>query len=189
MWRCANCGEKDNEEHYKFCLSCGTPRHAAEARQNAPVTRETTAPQLSYEGRSDTAEISDASAPLDEGEAYDEAYEDEGPPAPDQEEAQQDEPAHGLGLAKSLGALGRRIRRAIPSGDERAVTIRVSRDAFEEIELLVRTGLFEAPAEAAAYLVERGLEAEADRLHTIRQKLAEIERLRAELHGMLGDDS
>jgi len=52
---------------------------------------------------------------------------------------------------------------------------------------LVQAGVFGTRAEAAAFLIDEGIKTQGPLFERVEQKLAEIERLRAELRGMVGD--
>jgi hypothetical protein len=50
---------------------------------------------------------------------------------------------------------------------------------------LVQGGVFRTRAEAAAFLIGEGIKTQTALLERVEQKLSEIERLRAELRGMV----
>lgn len=156
MWTCVSCGETENEDDYKFCFSCGAPHPAA-----GDDTREErpNPPQ--------TREFQPA--------------EPEGEQEPDAE-AQE----HGFKLPKALSSLGQRLRHAASGGGEQVISVRVSAEAQEAVELLLQAGRYDNPADAAGFLLEEGVKAQAELLWVIREKLSEIERLRAELKGLGG---
>ena len=54
-------------------------------------------------------------------------------------------------------------------------------------QALVQAGVFRNRAEAAGFLIEEGIRTQAALFERVRQKLAEIERLRAELRGLIVD--
>ena len=161
MWTCVSCGELENEETFRFCFSCGAPAPADEEQTEAgrlspPPTREF-------------------------------------PPAgPDEEEEQQPPPPraegqeHGFRLPKALTSLGQRLLHTNSSGGEQVVSVKVSAEAQEALELLLQAGRYDNPAEAAGFLLEEGVKAQAELLWVIREKLSEIERLRAELRSIGG---
>lgn len=101
---------------------------------------------------------------------------DDPPPREEQE--------HGFKLPKALTSLGQKLRHAAAAGGEQVISVRVSREAQEAVELLLEAGRFESQAEAAGFLLEEGARSQAELLQLIRQKLNEIERLRAELRGI-----
>jgi Arc/MetJ-type ribon-helix-helix transcriptional regulator len=96
-------------------------------------------------------------------------------------------------IPESLSAIGRdisrTIERAMSAKDEYVVAVKVSHDAQEKLDQLVQAGVFKSRAEAAAYLIDEGIKTQTALLDRVRQKLAEIERLRAELRGMVDDKS
>ncbi len=110
-----------------------------------------------------------------------------------------DEPAHGEERARvrdiasripeSLSSIGRdisrTIERALSAKDDYVVAVKVSHDAQERLEQLVQAGVFRSRADAAAFLIDEGIKAQAPLFERVSAKLSEIERLRAELRGMI----
>jgi Arc/MetJ-type ribon-helix-helix transcriptional regulator len=94
-------------------------------------------------------------------------------------------------LPESLSSVGRdisrTIERAIAAKDEYVVAVKISHEAQEKIDKLVEAGVFRSRAEAAAFLIEEGIKAQPELFARVEQKLSEIERLRAELRGMIGE--
>jgi Arc/MetJ-type ribon-helix-helix transcriptional regulator len=94
-------------------------------------------------------------------------------------------------IPESLSAIGRdisrTIERAISAKDDYVVAVKVSHEAQDKLEQLVQAGVFRNRAEAAAYLIDEGIKTQTALFDRVQQKLAEIERLRAELRGMIGD--
>jgi Arc/MetJ-type ribon-helix-helix transcriptional regulator len=94
-------------------------------------------------------------------------------------------------IPESLSAIGRdisrTIERAISAKDDYVVAVRVAPETQERLEQLVQAGVFRSRAEAAAYLIEEGIKTQAALFERVQQKLSEIERLRAELRGMIND--
>ena len=94
-------------------------------------------------------------------------------------------------IPESLSAIGRdisrTIERAISAKDDYVVAVKVSPTAQEKVDQLVAAGIFRNRAEAAGFLVEEGIKTQAALFDRVQQKLAEIERLRAELRGMVND--
>lgn len=92
-------------------------------------------------------------------------------------------------IPESLSAIGRdisrTIERAISAKDDYVVAVKVSEDAQEKLEQLVQAGVFRTRAEAAAFLIDEGIKTQAALFDRVQQKLSEIERLRAELRGMI----
>src|SRR6266513_1114937 len=96
-------------------------------------------------------------------------------------------------IPESLSAIGRdisrTIERAISAKDDYVVAVKISPTAQEKVEQLVQAGIFRNRAEAAGFLVEEGIKTQAALFERVQQKLAEIERLRAELRGMVNERS
>ena len=96
-------------------------------------------------------------------------------------------------IPESLSAIGRdisrTIERAISAKDEYVVAVKVSPAAQEKVDQLVSAGIFRNRAEAAGFLVEEGIKTQSALFERVQQKLAEIERLRAELRGMVNERS
>jgi Arc/MetJ-type ribon-helix-helix transcriptional regulator len=93
-------------------------------------------------------------------------------------------------IPESLSAIGRdisrTIERAIAAKDDYVVAVKVSPEAQEKLEQLVQAGVFRNRAEAAGFLIDEGIKTQSALFERVQQKLAEIERLRAELRGMIG---
>src|SRR6266850_8183358 len=96
-------------------------------------------------------------------------------------------------IPESLSAIGRdisrTIERAISAKDDYVVAVKVSPAAQERVDQLVAAGIFRNRAEAAGFLVEEGIKTQSALFERVQQKLAEIERLRAELRGMVNEKS
>ena len=92
-------------------------------------------------------------------------------------------------IPESLSSIGRdisrTIERAISSKDEYVVAVKLSHEAQDKIDQLVQAGVFRSRAEAAAFLIDEGIGAQTELFDRVSQKLSEIERLRAELRGMV----
>ncbi|HLL77640.1 MAG TPA: hypothetical protein VK421_20455 [Pyrinomonadaceae bacterium] len=92
-------------------------------------------------------------------------------------------------IPESLSSIGRdisrTIERAISAKDDYVVAVKVSHEAQERLEQLVQAGVFRSRAEAAAFLIDEGIKAQSPLFERVQQKLSEIERLRAELRGMI----
>lgn len=95
-------------------------------------------------------------------------------------------------IPESLSAIGRdisrTIERAMSAKDDYVVAVKVSQDAQEKLEQLVQAGVFRSRAEAAAFLIDEGINTQAALFERVQQKLSEIERLRAELRVMIKAD-
>ena len=157
MWTCVSCGETENEETFKFCFACGAAGPAAEGH-----TRE--------EGRDGPPQTRELSP-----------VEPEEEPRPEPEEQE-----HGFRLPKALTSLGQRLRQATSAGGEQVLSVKVSEEAQEAVELLLQAGRYDNAADAAGFLLEEGVKAQSELLWVIREKLSEIERLRAELRSIGG---
>src|SRR6266498_721637 len=86
-------------------------------------------------------------------------------------------------IPESLSAIGRdisrTIERAISVKDDYVVAVKISPAAQEKVD----------QPEAAGFLVEEGIKTQSALFERVQQKLAEIERLRAELRGMVNERS
>ena len=93
-------------------------------------------------------------------------------------------------LPEQLSAIGRdisrTIERAISAKDDYMLAVKVSHDAQVRLGQLVQAGVFGTRAEAAAFLIDEGIKTQSALFERVEQKLGEIERLRAELRGMVG---
>lgn len=158
MRTCVSCGEPENEDTFKFCFACGAP---------APAAEEQTA-----EGRLSPPPTRELPAA--------EPEEAEPPPVAEGQE-------HGFKLPKALTSLGQRLRHAATAAGEQVISVKVSEEAQEALELLLQTGRYDNPADAAGFLLEEGVKAQAELLWVIREKLSEIERLRTELKNIGGN--
>ncbi len=96
-------------------------------------------------------------------------------------------------IPESLSAIGRdisrTIERAMSAKDDYVVAVKISPEAQEKLEQLVQAGVFRNRAEAAGFLIDEGIKTQAALFARVEQKLAEIERLRAELRGMINEKS
>ncbi|HEX5706246.1 MAG TPA: hypothetical protein VFX96_03050, partial [Pyrinomonadaceae bacterium] len=92
-------------------------------------------------------------------------------------------------IPESLSSIGRdisrTIERAISAKDDYVVAVKVSHEAQDKLDQLVLAGVFRSRAEAAAFLIDEGIKAQDPLFGRVEQKLSEIERLRAELRGMI----
>lgn len=61
------------------------------------------------------------------------------------------------------------------------VLIRLSESSSDAIDTLVSAGIFKGRADAAAFLIDEGIKAQAALFQRIQDKLGEIEKLRDEL--------
>lgn len=94
-------------------------------------------------------------------------------------------------IPESLSAIGRdisrTIERALSAKDDYVVAVKISPEAQDKLEQLVQAGVFRSRAEAAGFLIDEGIRVQSALFERVQQKLAEIERLRAELRGMLNE--
>jgi Arc/MetJ-type ribon-helix-helix transcriptional regulator len=94
-------------------------------------------------------------------------------------------------IPESLSAIGRdisrTIERAISAKDDYVVAVKISPEAQDKVDQLVQAGIFRNRAEAAGFLVEEGIKTQSALFERVQQKLGEIERLRAELRGMVNE--
>ena len=94
-------------------------------------------------------------------------------------------------IPEQLSAIGRdisrTIERAISAKDDYMLAVKVSHDAQTKLSQLVQAGVFGTRAEAAAFLIDEGIKGQGPLFERVEQKLAEIERLRAELRGLVGE--
>jgi hypothetical protein len=67
------------------------------------------------------------------------------------------------------------------------LAVKVSGDASHKLGQLVQAGVFGTRAEAASFLIDEGIKTQTHLFERVEQKLAEIERLRAELRGMVAE--
>jgi hypothetical protein len=84
--------------------------------------------------------------------------------------------------------ISRTIERAIAEKDDYMVAVKVSHDAQVKLGQLVQVGVFGTRAEAAAFLIDEGIRSQGSLFERVEAKLAEIERLRAELRGLIGEE-
>ena len=96
-------------------------------------------------------------------------------------------------IPEQLSAIGRdisrTIERAIAAKDDYMLAVKVSHDAQVKLGQLVQAGVFGTRAEAAAFLVDEGIKSQTALFERVETKLAEIERLRAELRGIVNEQS
>ena len=94
-------------------------------------------------------------------------------------------------IPESLSAIGRDISRTIEKAmsakDDYVVAVKISPEAQDKLEQLVQAGVFRSRAEAAGFLIDEGIKTQAALFDRVKQKLAEIERLRAELRTLIAD--
>ena len=92
-------------------------------------------------------------------------------------------------IPESLSSIGRdisrTIERALSAKDDYVVAVKVSHEAQDSLEQLVQAGVFRSRADAAAFLIDEGIKSQTELFDRVSLKLSEIERLRAELRGMI----
>jgi Arc/MetJ-type ribon-helix-helix transcriptional regulator len=76
--------------------------------------------------------------------------------------------------------INKAIERALNVRDT-TVLVRLSEATSDGLDTLVSAGIFKTRSEAAAFLVDEGIKTQGALFQRIRDKLTEIERLRAEL--------
>ena len=95
-------------------------------------------------------------------------------------------------IPESLASIGRDIsrtvERALSAKDDYVVAVKLSHEAQDSLEQLVQAGVFRTRAEAAAFLIDEGIKAQSELFARVASKLSEIERLRAELRGMISKE-
>ncbi len=95
-------------------------------------------------------------------------------------------------IPESLASIGRDIcrtvERALSAKDDYVVAVKLSHEAQDSLEQLVQAGVFRSRAEAAAFLIDEGRKAQSELFARVSAKLSEIERLRAELRGMISKE-
>ena len=79
------------------------------------------------------------------------------------------------------------VERAINVRDT-TVLVRLSDEASDKVDTLVSAGVFKGRAEAAAFLIEEGIKAQAALFQRIQDKLTEIEKLREELRSSISPE-
>jgi len=94
-------------------------------------------------------------------------------------------------IPEQLSAIGRdisrTIERAISAKDDYMLAVKVSQDAQIKLGQLVQAGVFGTRAEAASFLIDEGIKTQTALFERVEQKLGEIEQLRAELRGLVGN--
>jgi len=76
--------------------------------------------------------------------------------------------------------INKAVERALNVRDA-TVLLRLSESVADSIDKLVTSGVFKSRAEAAAFLVEEGIKAQAPLFTRIQAKMEEIEKLREDL--------
>jgi len=91
-------------------------------------------------------------------------------------------------ITSTIRDLFNRVPETVNKAVERAmnvrdttVLVRLSESSSDSIDTLVSAGIFKGRADAAAFLIEEGIKAQAALFQRIQEKLSEIEKLRDEL--------
>lgn len=138
----------------------------------------------------------------EKGEANEKQFEDTGEnDGSDASQSESDEPASEKGsdgkkqlkkivdgtarIGKSLGEAFKGVAH-IFQGRDYVVMVRVNGESLSKIDQLVESGIFRSRSESAAYLIARGIQGDEELFNTLEQKLGEINKLREELHLMVG---
>jgi len=90
----------------------------------------------------------------------------------------------GEAVNKATESIGKAIESALSARDH-VVMVRVNEDSLKSLDALVQTGIFKSRSEAAAFLISEGVKAQAPLFERIAERISEIERLRAELKGIV----
>ena len=77
------------------------------------------------------------------------------------------------------------MKEVLPINNGNLNHVKLSSPAQAKLEELVQAGVFSSKAKAAAYLIERGIKAEAKLFDVVQQKLREIERIEQELRNLV----
>jgi len=90
----------------------------------------------------------------------------------------------GEAFNKATESIGKAIDSALAARDH-VVMVRVNDDSLRSLDALVQTGIFKSRSEAAAFLISEGVKAQSALFERISERIKEIERLRAELKGIV----
>lgn len=95
-------------------------------------------------------------------------------------------------ITSTLRDLFNRVPETVNKAVERAmnvrdttVLIRLSESSSDSVDTLVSAGIFKGRADAAAFLIDEGIKAQAALFQGIQDKLSEIEKLRDELRNTI----
>lgn len=88
-------------------------------------------------------------------------------------------------IGKSIGEAFKGVAH-IFQGRDYVVMVRVNGESLSKIDQLIDSGIFRSRSESAAYLIARGIQADGELFSKLEQKLGEINKLREELHRMVG---
>jgi hypothetical protein len=99
-------------------------------------------------------------------------------------------------IASALRDSFNRVAETVNQAVEKAVNVkdttvvaRLSDDTSEKLDLLVQSGVFKNRMEAAAFLLEEGIKNQAPLFQRINDRMAEIERLRADLRNTISSNT
>jgi TRAP-type mannitol/chloroaromatic compound transport system substrate-binding protein len=99
-------------------------------------------------------------------------------------------------IASTLRDLFNRVPETVNKAVERAINVkdttvltRMSDESSDKLDKLVAAGVFKNRMEAASFLLEEGIKAQAPLFQRIQDKLAEIERIRAELRNSVAPET
>ena len=84
-------------------------------------------------------------------------------------------------------SVNRAVERALNVRDT-TILVRLSDSSSDAVDTLVSAGIFKGRAEAAAFLIDEGIKAQAALFQRIQSKLTEIERIRQELRTSVTPD-
>src|SRR3712207_4142312 len=88
-------------------------------------------------------------------------------------------------IPESLASIGRDIsrtvERALSAKDDYVVAVKLSHEAQDSLEQLVQAGVFRTRAEAAAFLIDEGIRAQAELFARVSAKLSRSEEHTSEL--------
>ena len=87
-------------------------------------------------------------------------------------------------LGKATESIGKAIESALSARDH-VVMVRVNDDSLKKLDALVQSGVFKSRSEAAAFLIGEGIKTQDALFSRISERIAEIERLRAELKSII----
>ena len=90
----------------------------------------------------------------------------------------------GEAINKATESIGKAIESALAARDH-VVMVRVNDDSLKSLDALVQSAIFKSRSEAAAFLISEGVKAQASLFERISERIKEIERLQAELKGIV----
>jgi Arc/MetJ-type ribon-helix-helix transcriptional regulator len=90
----------------------------------------------------------------------------------------------GEAINKATESIGKAIESALSARDH-VVMVRVNDESLRGLDALIQSGIFKSRSEAAAFLISEGIKAQSPLFDRIKERISEIERLRAELKDMI----